>query len=328
MDEALTHFGVKGMRWGVRKTEPGSEKPNPKGELLASHTFSSGERMDMYRNPPKRHDKLLSRISSGYKQGLENYPQFTLRDKDGTEVGGGSILRTDKDTFYVDIIAVKKEHRGKGYATAAMNGIVKYAQKQGASKLTLDVPNDAADAQHIYSKMGFKQTGKNELDEHYNMEMPISPQKIQHAETWEEAFSREFSQVLIKNYGMKGGSMGHTNSDVSYFLKHYGIKGMRWGVRRSDPNDSSPGASEDHQRSASTSQKAKAGGGTRALSNRELQDFITRANLERQYSALNPSRKQQVLSFVGGTLLQVGKQEVTKIAAGVIAKQVANVLKK
>lgn len=70
-------------------------------------------------------------------------------------------------------------------------------------------------------------------------------------------------------------------------LAHFGVKGMKWGVRRSSGSkDSSPG-SEDFEKARTALGKAKSGG-TKALSNKEMQEIVTRMNLEQQYSKLNP----------------------------------------
>jgi hypothetical protein len=90
-------------------------------------------------------------------------------------------------------------------------------------------------------------------------------------------------------------------------LAHFGVKGMKWGVRRNKP---SMPASDDSARATAVRTKVKTGG-TKALSNKELQDLITRMNLEQQYARLNPSKVQkgaQVVSDIlriGGTINQV-----------------------
>lgn len=73
---------------------------------------------------------------------------------------------------------------------------------------------------------------------------------------------------------------------VDEVLAHYGVKGMKWGKRKADPSSLAP-PSEDHTRVVGQRAIAKTSG-TRALSNKELQDVISRMNLERQYSQLNP----------------------------------------
>lgn len=69
-------------------------------------------------------------------------------------------------------------------------------------------------------------------------------------------------------------------------LAHYGVKGMKWGRRKSDLGSLAP-PSEDYTRVAGQRAVAKTSG-TRALSNKDLQEVITRMNLEQSYSRLNP----------------------------------------
>lgn len=74
-------------------------------------------------------------------------------------------------------------------------------------------------------------------------------------------------------------------------LAHHGIKGMKWGQRKSkssggEHSTSSGHVSTDH----TTAEKHKAiinAHGTKALSNHDLQQLITRMNLEQQHRNLN-----------------------------------------
>ena len=54
-------------------------------------------------------------------------------------------------------------------------------------------------------------------------------------------------------------------------LAHYGVKGMKWGVRKKTRSASRQSISE--------------------MSNQELQDLITRGNLEKQYRSLYQPKK-------------------------------------
>lgn len=69
------------------------------------------------------------------------------------------------------------------------------------------------------------------------------------------------------------------------FLEHHGIKGMKWGVRRADKN-STEGHSEDAMRVAASKAKLKKAKSTHVLTTRELQELVTRMNLEQQYANL------------------------------------------
>lgn len=97
-------------------------------------------------------------------------------------------------------------------------------------------------------------------------------------------------------------------------LSHYGVKGMRWGVRKSEHSVGGGGTnvkvrsalgnrvvvatgggkrdlSDDAKKAAVARQVAKRSN-VRALSNKELQDLVTRMNLEQQYSDLEKKKRK------------------------------------
>lgn len=122
---------------------------------------------------------------------------------------------------------------------------------------------------------------------------------------------------------MAGPEYGASLDDV---LAHHGIKGMHWGVRRTNPSASAP-SSDDHTRAAAIRSQRKTSG-TKTLSNKELQDLITRLNLERQVKQLAPTPKESVSNFIAGLLRDKGKQHVNKLADDAATKLVAGALKK
>ena len=120
-----------------------------------------------------------------------------------------------------------------------------------------------------------------------------------------------------------GSGVGVVDEEI---LEHHGIKGMHWGVRRKNPS-AGPPVSEDHQRVSALRTRRK-GSGTRTLSNKELQDLITRLNLEKQVKQLDPTAKEAVAGFLTGLLRDTGKQQVSRAVNDAAAKQVAGALKK
>lgn len=115
-------------------------------------------------------------------------------------------------------------------------------------------------------------------------------------------------------------------------LAHYGVPGMKWGVRRSNKQlakaakkqakkDKKEGknASEDAKKAKAAADKVKKEG-VKSLSNKELQQLNTRLNLEKQYSQLSSSEKSAGSKFAQELLINVGKQQATKLANDQISK--------
>lgn len=126
---------------------------------------------------------------------------------------------------------------------------------------------------------------------------------------------------------MGGSGSARPPGGVDEVLAHFGVKGMRWGVRRSSTSST---ASEDAKRVAATKTKIRFGNTSR-LSNKELQDVVTRMNLEQQYSNLTSKKRSndmETAKFIKDTLILVGKSPATKLAVKFAAKQVASLLNK
>ncbi|UQS94681.1 hypothetical protein SEA_ZEINA_7 [Arthrobacter phage Zeina] len=79
------------------------------------------------------------------------------------------------------------------------------------------------------------------------------------------------------------------------FLAHFGVKGMKWGKHKAqaEPEPAKPRvpASEDAVTYRSAQAKI-AGGGTDALSDRELKKVVERMNMEAQYQRLTTPQEK------------------------------------
>lgn len=110
-------------------------------------------------------------------------------------------------------------------------------------------------------------------------------------------------------------------------LSHFGIKGMKWGVRRSsDELKANNPPSEDHNAAKASAAKAKAAG-IKSLSNKELKDLNERLNLEKNYKNLAREKKSKGQKAVEEILLNIGKQEASKILSKAVGKGTSALLK-
>lgn len=129
---------------------------------------------------------------------------------------------------------------------------------------------------------------------------------------------------------------------VDEVLAHHGIKGMKWGVRRDRGKAAvaksaptlSEHASEDFKAAIAARSKPAS-----HLSNKEMQDLINRMNLEQQYTRLlstpppavakaPPTRKQKTAKFVTNLLVDVGKEQLTRVARAEAGLKVESALLK
>jgi 2'-5' RNA ligase len=101
-----------------------------------------------------------------------------------------------------------------------------------------------------------------------------------------------------KDYGVEvamSQTIDRGRSATSGVLEHYGVKGMKWGVRNADGGGAPSRAVSDDHKTAVAAQRKISSGGTKTLSNKELQTLLTRMNLERQYSTMmGPPQKSKV----------------------------------
>lgn len=109
-------------------------------------------------------------------------------------------------------------------------------------------------------------------------------------------------------------------------LAHYGVKGMKWGRRRTRAELDADSADVSQVKSAKAKIKSNRGS-TDSLSNKDLQSVVTRMNLERQYKQLAPSTGgDKARKFAADLILNVGKQQATKVVNDIAAQQVSAAL--
>lgn len=168
-DDTLAQYGVVGMKWGVRRdgTGGGSQLQSMGPDTITRKT-ASGETITMTKNPPTAVHKLIGRVSSTYRENYSKSASLTIRDNTGKKIGDAEVMKKNNEELYLNWLGIKKDSRGKGYATAIMKAGADFGRQQGFKRMTLEVPGISPDARHIYSKLGFKivkEATKEEIDD-------------------------------------------------------------------------------------------------------------------------------------------------------------------
>ena len=122
---------------------------------------------------------------------------------------------------------------------------------------------------------------------------------------------------------MDGPKSGSSLEDV---LEHFGVKGMKWGQRKA--REDGP-VSKDTQRAREHAKTIKKHG-TAALSNKELQEYVTRMNLERQYNGFKAEPKAKKGQRYVKEVLAIGRtaNEVYAFVNSPVGKEIKAALKR
>lgn len=186
-NEELLHFGVKGMRWGVRKERSSTPELKGLGPQSITTKTASGDEITMSQDPPSSLVKFIAAHNTKYREEYGKGAFLTIKDKDGKKVGDAIVEKKSKDELYLLWLGIKKTERGKGYATAVMKAAEEFGRKENFKKLTLEVPGNSKDARHIYEKLGFKVTKESVTTNDIwggltEMEYTFSDKKLKHAD--------------------------------------------------------------------------------------------------------------------------------------------------
>lgn len=199
----IAHYGVLGMKWGVRKDRrPNRSKyfnyePSKVLKTKNGTTISLEERLDTLVA------KFLGNVSKKVRESQSKSLNFSIKDSSSKEIGDLELFKESDDSINVTWVGVKSSKRGNGYATAVMKSVIQIAEETGCKTVTLEVPGNSPDARHIYEKLGFKEVSSEYADDDdvwgglTNMQLDL--RSIKHSDLMSSNFVDRFMKILEKN---------------------------------------------------------------------------------------------------------------------------------
>ena len=314
IDEVFAHFGVRGMKWGVRNDSSGGAGHITKTPSVTKRDMQLLTRVLV---APKKGRAELRTQREAVKGSRASAKASKAEAKVSDSKADAKILRADKRwANKVNTNRYMAKNIGPAYKRAAqkvnstdiprINNQAKYKNadlrrnsplrqqyyKEHQDALIKALNNDL-DTNVPKSPSGRKQVTLSVPKSQYlNTPIPswaITVKDVAHAVVNLPKLRAIFDDMgLIERFVVDEDEMAQDDS-ISNFFAHFGIKGMKWGVRRSDAQlgKDKPDVSEDKARALAVSAKIGKKRDTSSLSNKEMQDLITRMNLEQQYSRLS-----------------------------------------
>ena len=318
MDVAVSdiqHFGVKGMKWGVRKEDvvsgakaAGSVATRAGGKVgkaaSATSRFVKDVQFESRATEGKAREAVISAAHVDFKK--QDLPAVKARHGDY-----GKLTNRAKKPFSPEARAYRKD---------AKETYIKRLETTANS-----MKNATGDRQYTIRERGIDQPAEGGALPRSKYQWEVSARNVKHAA--EDDFT--LLDVLMDDEGYITGlrkventdAMAHTINLGTEFLSHYGVKGMQWGVRtrsardlsvrrnRPAPQAVTPVATSKVPHGTKRKTKIKTEGGENhpahedaikvakaqtklkksgpaALSNKELQELQTRMNLERNVTQM------------------------------------------
>ena len=167
----LMHYGVPGMKWGVRKRRvtTGKKKRNfvnnwrsTKNVKINRYSYKTktGKTLNVETDPAPHITRFLAKYKDSFKSQIDRTKNYNLKNDKGERIGDIQLFHESPTSVNITWLGINNKNRGQGYAQAAMKFVEDYSRKSGAKQITLEVPGSSPDARHIYEKYGFKVIGK------------------------------------------------------------------------------------------------------------------------------------------------------------------------
>ena len=279
---SISHHGILGMKWGVRRYQNKDGSLTSAGrQRLADDTakqsvFGTASRFTVKTRdgelitaepvkPLSKGTKIVNAllgISEKDELGRRGDANYTLNNSKGEKVGELSLISKNAKTTYWDWITIDESQRGKGYATDIINDLFTKAKDAGYSKVEI---NALKKPRPLYERLGFTYTDTSKMS-------------IMDRINGYELGAKHMEYDLTKLKHSFDGS-----------LSHHGILGMKWGVRRTPAQIARARGHSTTDESHEDYKKTHTSKSIKSMSDAELRNRLNRLQMERQYSQLSES---------------------------------------
>lgn len=148
-EDYLYHYGVKGMRWGHRKTQ----------ERTGAVRSKNGDYVYLERNRGGMLARALGKVSKKVRK--EQSRSYNYDIKVGNKkVGDFQMYRKSDDEMNIVWGDTKSKYRNRGYMQATYKIGEQIARQYGVKKLTAELVGNSPDIHRIANKNNFKVVGE------------------------------------------------------------------------------------------------------------------------------------------------------------------------
>lgn len=290
VDDVLMHFGIKGMKWGVRK--------NPE-QHAANKIRKLDAKFEKVANKADTHMRLwthsvVTMKKSGDLKRINDKPEYAA-SKWRLKFG---VAKRELQRKYEDEIAGKLMEHLKKNANEIVN-------RSATRKL---------DVEQLYKD------GKVLRESKSVWRIVTVPIKQADGGSLVIRLVRDEFDRIIDMIPEEDTTLEQGFDAAENVLAHFGIKGMKWGQRKARPVSAD---AKQKQGVKDRVKKNKVG----SVSNTDLQAAIRRMQLEQDFKRLSVNERSGVARWISSAMLEIGKKEVqayaAKKVASVVAKKVA-----